>query len=196
MKYLFIGSHLDDIEVSCGATIAKMVKENEVHYMGLSPCHNPIALELEAMNATKTLGIPRKNVKCFSFPVRYFNAHRQDIADLIIRATKEIEPDIVFSHSTHDKHPDHRCVAEETQRVFKGSLITYAGPWNAQLRENYFVSFDSEVLKTKIEAIKCYHSQSERPYTQPEFIEGMARTTGIKCNSEFAEGFEIIRLIQ
>lgn len=192
MKYLFIGAHLDDIEISCGGTIAKFL-QHDVYYLGLSPCHNPIRLEIECTNATKKLGIPRQNVKMFAFPVRSFYDHRQEVADTIRQMINLYDPDVIFTHSVLDRHPDHRCVAEETIRVFNGSIISYLAPWNGQTVENYFIKLDS--LDKKLAAIACYQSQSERKYCDPEFIESWAVATGAKCGFGLAEGFEVVRLI-
>src|SRR5690606_18324048 len=106
------GSHLDDIELSAGGTITKLIKSgHQVHYVGFSPCHNPIKLEIECRNATSTLGIPRKNVSIYGIPVRYFNQHRQDVADIIIDSIAKVKPDVIFTHHIDDRHPDHRAVA-------------------------------------------------------------------------------------
>lgn len=196
MTYLFIGAHLDDVELSCGGTIVKLIRQgDDVHYIGLSPCHNPIKLELECVNATKTLGIPRLNVLTFGFPVRYFSNHRQEIAEAIIRACEKVKPDTVFTHSIRDRHPDHRTTAEETIRVFNGSILSYIGPWNGANIENYFIPLIEPDIDLKIKAIRCYQSQSERMPHNDEFIKGWARFYGIKARTEYAEGFEVVKII-
>lgn len=197
MKYLFFGSHLDDIELLAGATIHKLIGQgHDIHYVGFSPCHNPIRLEIECGNATKTLGIPRRNVKIYGIPVRYFNEHRQDIANIVFGAIEGVRPDYVFTHHVRDKHPDHRAVAEETLRVTKCSILSYITPWNAvDAKENTFFEVSDTDVDKKIEALDCYVSQSERQYMNAEFVRSWAVTTGVRVGLPLAEGFEVVRLI-
>jgi LmbE family N-acetylglucosaminyl deacetylase len=196
MIFLFLGSHMDDVEITSGGTIHKLISQgHEVQYSSFSACHNPLALELENIKATKALGIPRTNIKNFEFPVRHFSQYSQDIADLILRLEKEIKPDAVFTQSANDKHPDHAEVGRQALRVLKCSVLTFTSPWNGAPRETYFVQLSKENLNAKLNAVACYKSQEHRPYTKGDFILSMAQVSGIKANCEYAEGFEVVRMI-
>jgi len=50
-------------------------------------------------------------------------------------------------------------------------------------------------LNKKIKAIKAYQSQSHRNYMQEDFIRSLAKVRGVQCNNEFAEAFEVYKII-
>lgn len=194
MTVLFIGAHMDDIELSCGGTINRLINEGvNVVYIGLSPCHNPIKLEVECFHATAKLGIKRKNVKTFALPVRDFVNHRQDIADIVIRAIKEYSPKAIVTHHLNDRHPDHRTTAEAVIRVANCTVFSFCAPHNRiDYNENVIVRLNWENIDAKIKSLACYKSQSEREYVDSGFIMSWALATGIQT---YAEGFEIIKII-
>jgi LmbE family N-acetylglucosaminyl deacetylase len=185
MKYLFVSSHCDDAELSCAGTMAKLSKDNEVTHLAFSWCGR-LELQDEFDTASEILGVQGI---LHDFPVRRLHEYRQQIADILIRYREYV----VFTHSVHDRHPDHRAVAEESLRVFNGSLFTYIAPWNGDFEPNYFVGID---LYRKLEALKAYKSQSERAYMKPESIHAAALYNGVKSFQGFAEAFHVERLIR
>jgi hypothetical protein len=46
-----------------------------------------------------------------------------------------------------------------------------------------------------VNALKEYNSQSHRNYMQEDFIRSLAKVRGVQCNSEYAEAFEMYKLI-
>jgi len=50
-------------------------------------------------------------------------------------------------------------------------------------------------MKTKLEALKKYESQMAKPYAHEEFIRGLAKARGVSSGGEYAEAFEVVRLI-
>jgi LmbE family N-acetylglucosaminyl deacetylase len=190
MKYLFIGAHTDDVELSCGGTIAKLLEENhDVTHLALSYCRS-LDLMREFDEANEVLGIDRY---VHAFTCREFVKEQTEIGNLLHGLNTSF--DFVFTHSVNDRHSDHKVVAEQSLRVLNYNLITYLGAWNGQQNENHFVEISQQQLDKKIEALACYESQSYRPYMSPEFIRAQAIFNGIKCNKRFAEAFRIERLI-
>ncbi|MFZ1313994.1 MAG: hypothetical protein WAR38_14100, partial [Chitinophagaceae bacterium] len=60
---------------------------------------------------------------------------------------------------------------------------------------NFFMRLSETELNKKAAALKAYQSQSHRNYMQEDFIRSLAKVRGVQCNSEFAEAFEIYKLI-
>ncbi len=194
MKILALGAHPDDIEISCGGFISRMIRErHEVICIALSDCGmNEIHPEMrESMNI---LGVTSSWV-C-AFKRRVFPMDRQGILRYFIYIKDTYGPfDIILTHDESDKHQDHSTVAQETIRAFGTStILTYKSPFNSLcLDENYFVKIDEEDLDRKIEALKCYKSQTGRVYMGDEVIRSQAVFRGLQAGCKFAEAFKLIR---
>jgi len=204
-RILFLSPHTDDSELGCGGTIARFVEENrEVHVVAFSTCEDSVpdgfakdALYNEWCNSMNVLGIKENHRHVFRYPVRYFPDHRQKILEHLIHFRDQLKPDLVFLPSLQDLHQDHRTIAEEGLRAFKGtSMLGYEIPWNNVLFETRsFIYLEKRHIKRKIEALTCYKTQSFRGYADPDFIFSLAKTRGVQIEIPFAEVFETIRLI-
>lgn len=184
MKVLFIGAHTDE-ELCFAGTMQKY----ESHYVAFSHCGNP-ELEKECEQSLDILGVSKRLIQ--NVTVREFHLSMQ--VPIFLNSFRH-EYDTVFTHSIRDPHPDHRFVARQSLRFFKGNLFTYIGPWNNSENANYFVELSEEQLNRKIQALSCYKSQSQRKYMDPDFIRSWAIYNGIRCGKRFAEGFRVQRLI-
>ena len=51
------------------------------------------------------------------------------------------------------------------------------------------------VLDGKVAALEKYESQQHRRYSDPDYIWNVARTHGINVNREYAEVFEVYRVV-
>lgn len=187
-SYLFISTHTDDCELSCGGTMAKLASQgHQVHHLALSYCGNK-QLTIEAQKAANILGV---TLSIADFEVRNFDS--QKVANFLYGLKQQ---DFIFAPSCEDRHNDHRTTAEACRRIFNGNLITYLAPWNGRHTENYFVELTGEQLEKKINALWCYRSQAHRSYMSADFIRAQAVVAGIKCGKKYAEAFKIERLIQ
>jgi len=204
-KALVLAPHTDDGEFGCGGTIAKLVESGtEVYLAAFSACEQsvlkkypPDILIGELKRATTKLGIPEQNLFLFDFQVRIFSERRQDILQAIIELRNKLNPDVVFMPSLDDIHQDHYTIAQEGLRAFKFcTILTYEMPWNNLTFEtSSFVILEDRHLQKKIDALKEYTSQSDRPYSNEEFIRSLARTRGVQINTTYAETFNVIRWI-
>ncbi|WP_281980542.1 PIG-L deacetylase family protein [Tenacibaculum mesophilum] len=204
-RVLVLAPHTDDGEFGCGGTITKLVAQGvEVHYVAFSACEQSVLpqfpsdiLITEVKEATKVLGIKRENLHLLKYDVRTFNYKRQEILDDIIKFKKSINPDLIFIPSLNDIHQDHATIANEAVRAFKfTNILSYEMPWNNFnfATTNFFV-LTEENIRIKVEALKKYRSQEHRPYANEEFIRSLARTRGVQIGKQYAEVFEVIRLI-
>jgi LmbE family N-acetylglucosaminyl deacetylase len=204
-RALVLAPHTDDGEFGCGGTIAKLIENKcEVYYAAFSACEQSVLPEFpsdilitEVKNATRVLGIAPSNLELFTFEVRTFNYHRQEILDKIISLKKFINPDLVFIPSCNDIHQDHFTVANEGVRAFKFSTIfSYEMPWNNFAFETTaFIELSQDNLNQKINALSKYESQKHRPYANEEFIRSLATVRGVQIGRKYAETFEVKRLI-
>ncbi|HXS38217.1 MAG TPA: PIG-L family deacetylase [Flavipsychrobacter sp.] len=203
-KALILAPHTDDGEFGCGGTINRLIENGcDVYYAAFSACQQSVLPEFpsdilitEVKAATKMLGIKPENLFLFDYDVRTFNYRRQDILDDILKLKKQINPDLVLMPSVNDIHQDHFTIANEGVRAFKWStILCYELPWNNfNFNTSCFISLEEKHVQAKLHALSEYKSQMHRPYSNEEFIKGMAKMRGVQSGNNFAETFEIIRL--
>lgn len=204
-KILVLAPHTDDGELGCGGTLSKLTAEGaDVYYMVFSVCTRslpqglePDTLTKEVTNATQKLGIPKENLIIHDYDVRVFNENRQSILEDMIKFRNQFKPDLVFLPSRSDIHQDHEIITNEGIRAFKKSnILGYEMPWNNLSFDTSCFSVLNEFhLIKKIDALNEYNSQKQRPYFNEKFIKSLAITRGTQIEVEYAEAFELIRMI-
>jgi N-acetylglucosamine malate deacetylase 1 len=204
-RALVLAPHTDDGEFGCGGTTARLLEAGaEVRYVALSIATRslpegfpPDTLAREVREATTELGIPEENLTVHDFDVRTFPDHRQEILELLIALWSEWQPDVVFQPSLHDVHQDHQVVAAEGLRAFKRTTILgYEIPWN-NLDFSYgcYVSLEQRHVDRKVAAVGKYASQQHRRYANADYIWNLARVHGTNVNREYAEVFQVYRIV-
>jgi N-acetylglucosamine malate deacetylase 1 len=204
-RVLVLAPHTDDGEFGCGGTMARLVEGGaEVRYVAFSiatrslpPGFAPDTLAREVREATAAIGIPEEQLTVHDFEVRTFPEHRQEILELLIGLWDEWTPDAVLMPSLRDIHQDHQVVAAEGLRAFKRTTVLgYEIPWN-NFNFDYqaYVALDRGHVERKVAALEKYASQQHRKYADPEYIWNLARTNGINVGREYAEVFEVYRVV-
>src|SRR5438445_1020695 len=157
----------------------------------------PDTLAREVKEATAELGIPPENLTVHDFEVRNFPENLQDILKLLVALWEDWRPDAVFQPSLHDIHQDHQVIAAEGLRAFKRTTILgYEIPWNNfDFAYQAYVALEESHVDKKVAALSKYASQQHRRYSDSEYIRNVARTHGINVNREFAEVFEVYRVV-
>ena len=202
---LVLAPHTDDGEFGCGGTLARLVDAGtEVRYVAFSIATRslpegfpPDTLAREVREATAELGIPDSQLVVHDFEVRTFPEHRQQILEILIGLWEEWTPDAVLQPSLRDIHQDHQVVAAEGLRAFKRTTVLgYEIPWNLfQFDNQAYVALERPHLERKVAALSKYASQQHRRYADPEYIWNVARTHGINVNREYAEVFQVYRVV-
>jgi LmbE family N-acetylglucosaminyl deacetylase len=204
-RVLVLAPHTDDGEFGCGGTMARLVDDGaDVRYVAFSIATRslpegfpPDTLAQEVRDATAVLGIPASSLTVHDFDVRTFPEHRQEILELLVALWEDWRPDVVFQPSLHDIHQDHQVIAAEGLRAFKRTtLLGYEIPWNNyDFAYQCYVALERSHLERKAAALARYASQQHRRYADPEYIWNVARTHGINVNREYAEVFEVYRVV-
>jgi len=211
MKICFISAHTDDVEHSCGGSVAQFIRDgNEVYYAAFSIAEESVPKELprdillnEAKSATRILGVKPGNLFIYKYPVRKFPQFRQEILEDLIELRNKTNPDLVFLHSIYDTHQDHQVIATEGFRAFKNSTILgYELPANnITFEATAFIPLDKTSVKKKIEALDCYKSQKLRlkhlgrkPHNL-ECVTALLQVRGHQIGTAYAEAFHVVRWI-
>jgi LmbE family N-acetylglucosaminyl deacetylase len=204
-RALVLAPHTDDGEFGCGGTMARLVAEGcEVRYVAFSIATRslpegfaPDTLAREVREATEELGIPESHLTVHDFDVRTFPERRQDILELLVALWEEWRPEVVFQPAHHDVHQDHQTVAQEGLRAFKRTTILgYEIPWNNfDFSYGAYISLEEAHVARKVAAVRRYASQQHRRYANEEYIWNLARVHGTNVNREYAEVFQVYRLV-
>ena len=145
LKILSLGAHSDDIEIGCGGTVLRLLKEIEnVEVKWIVFSANAQRTE-EAEKSSKLFleKARRKDVIIKHFRESFFPYIGAEIKDYFEEIKKEFIPDIIFTHYRHDLHQDHRLISELTWNTFRNHLIfeyeiiKYDGT-QAMLMKKYF----------------------------------------------------------
>ena len=194
---LCLGAHCDDIEIGCGGTILRLMKENSqlrFHWVVFS---STAQRKREALKAARMFLGPttRSHVVIQKFRDSFFPYEGRAIKQLFESIKKKFQPDLIFTHYRDDLHQDHRVVSELTYNTFRDHLVwEYEIPkYDGDLgNPNLFSPLSEAVARRKVAAlIEHFPSQrSHRWFTADTFF-AMLRLRGIGCNaaSGFAEAF-------
>ncbi|HEY8935960.1 MAG TPA: PIG-L family deacetylase [Ohtaekwangia sp.] len=204
-KVLVLAPHTDDGELGAGGTVSKLIESgSEVYYAAFSTAEQSVPdgfpkdiLKTEVKNATIRLGIKPDHLLIYNYEVRKLNYVRQEILEELIRLRKQIAPDLILLPSLNDIHQDHTTVAQEGLRAFKQkTILGYELIWNnLTFSTSCFVQLKEDHIRKKCDALKAYASQQHRDYISEEFVTSLARARGVQIGCQYAEAFEVIRLI-
>lgn len=192
---IFFGAHADDIELSCGGTAVKAVKDGlrigivELTRGEMGTRGTPATRKRESQNAAKILGAAFRQQLDFG-DGNLQTGREQELQ--IIEVVRRHKPKLVIAPWPDDRHPDHtrtgRIVTEASFYAGLRSLQTDLPAHRPQATlyylQNYMVppSLVVDVTKhwkTKMRAIFAYKSQfhdpnSKEPNTfisSPQFME-------------------------
>ena len=216
MNILAFGCHPDDIEIACAGTLAKYAARGD----NVTVCHvangnlghvligpeelRKIRIE-EARKAGAMAGIRVITADLGDLePNGCCEEHRRKIVDVI----REVQPDLIITHSPDDYMPDHREVSKLVfDASFAASVPHYGTGPAAELTPLYYMdtlagmSFQpteyvdiSDFIELKLQMLNCHESQIVwmRDHDHIDFVDFVrtcAKFRGLQCNAAYAEGF-------
>ena len=203
LRILCLGAHCDDIEIGCGGTVLRLLAErpgSTVHWLVLSsdPARER---EARASAAAFLADAPGSDVFIKQFRDGYLPFQGSEIKDVFEETKRETRPDLILTPHRHDRHQDHRLVAEMTWNTYRNHLIAeYEIPkYEGDLGQpNVFVPLSAATVRRKIDLIvRSFPSQANRSWFRPETFEAVLRLRGIECNAGegFAEAFHVSKLV-
>ena len=181
---LAFGAHPDDVELGCGATIAKLISEGKTCVIvdltrgELGTRGTAETRKEEAENASKILGISERvnlNMKDGFF------VQSEESQIQIIEMIRKYQPEIVLANAIDDRHPDHakgsKLVSDacflsglrkietnlegESQKAWRPKHVFHYIQWRNL--EPDFVIDVSEHIGIKLEACLAYKTQFYDP---------------------------------
>jgi LmbE family N-acetylglucosaminyl deacetylase len=202
LTILALGAHSDDIEIGAAGTVLRLLDEHPgslVHWVVFS-AEGEREAEARASAADVLARAASATVEVHRFRESYFPFVGSEIKDRFEALKGRVQPDLVLTHRTADRHQDHRLVAELTWNTFRDHAIAeYEVPkYDGDLGQpNLFAPLPEAVARRKIALLlKHFASQRHRSWFKAESFESLMRIRGIECNADsgFAEAFHMRKL--
>lgn len=203
LDILAFGAHPDDVELGCGATLAKEISKGKLVGIidltrgELGTRGTAEIRDQEAQNAAKILGVDVRDNLNFADGF-FINDRNHQLA--LIELIRLYQPDVVFCNAIKDRHIDHaKGSSLVSDACFLSGLIkietTKDGklqqPWRPKVVYHYiqwqsltpdFVVDVSSHFDKKIEAVLAYKSQfydansaePETPISSKNFIDSVS----------------------
>lgn len=196
---LCLGAHPDDIEIGCGGTILRLLRERdgvEITWVVLSG-DKTRAAEAEASARHFLKGAKSSEVRLAQFTDSFFPAEFSEIKAYLHQPADEIDPTLVLTHRTDDLHQDHRLVGELAWNTFRDHLVLefeipkYDGDLG---QPNVFVSLKEDIVEEKIAILmESFPSQATKALFRSELFWSLPTIRGMesKSPSGLAEAFHV-----
>lgn len=182
MNILAIGAHPDDVEINCGGTLAKYVKQGHKVFTATTTSGNVGSATLsmeeiakirkeEAKRAAAHIGA---EYLCLDYDDEMFFEDREARLALI-NLVRYCKPDVILTHSPHDYNPDHELTSKIARDIAVmipvAKIVTPNPPCPTIPKLIYFETVSgvgfvptdyvdiSDVIETKI--AMCYEHQSQ-----------------------------------
>ena len=193
---LAVGAHPDDVEIGVGGILAShRAAGDQVVILTLSRGGKGGAADdrqHESLRSAELLGARLFLEDLVDTEI----ANTGPTVAIIERVVREVNPTIVYTHSSHDRHQDHRAVHDATLVATRSvdTVACFQSPSSTvDFRPTRFVSIDGYTDK-KLELLECFRSQSTiRSYLEPDFVLATARYWSRFGRGRSCEPLEVIR---
>jgi LmbE family N-acetylglucosaminyl deacetylase len=196
-RILCLGAHCDDIEIGCGGTVLRLLREHpgaEVLWVVFTS--NPARkAEAEACAARFLEGAGRREVRVHAFRDGFLPWNGAEVKDAFEALKPAMVPDLILTHYRHDLHQDHRLVSDLTWNTWRNHLILeYEIPkWDGDLGvPNFFAPLPEDLVGLKVKHLmEGYPTQAGKSWFMEDTFLSLLRLRGMECNSpsRYAEAF-------
>ena len=202
LRFLCLGAHSDDLEIGAAGAVMTLLERHPgsaITWVVFSGDERRVG---EARDAAAELltGAASAEVHTLDFRENHFPYQGSALKNAF-ETLKGTEPDLIFSHARHDRHQDHRTLAELTWNAFRNHLVLeYEIPkYEGDLKQpNLYVPLSDEVLARKLGLLeRHFGSQHDKPWFGADTFRGLMRLRGIECRAPggYAEGFHASKFV-
>ncbi len=211
MNVLAIGVHPDDVELGCGATLLRhLSKDDEVHVIVLAAGayqDNPKYCEIAKLRRKEA----EEACDLMGYMSMTFLGSASEMADRFLHTTvetletktRELQIDRVYGHGTRDMNQHHRNGAEMTLVAVRGvsEVLLFETPSTMREFQPTMAVDVTKEFPTKMKALACFKSQSEKMYMRASAVEGLAKHRAFQFGLDhdgddaMAEVFQVERLV-
>jgi len=194
LRVLALGAHPDDLELGCGATLAKLAQQGAViralvftrGHVGGSTAHDRSA---ETPAGLAALGV--EDVVQHDFADTRLHQSLNAIIAAIEEAVADFQPGRVYTMFNADRHQDHRTLYEASAVACRRvpQILGYETPSSYP---NFLPTVFEPIapfLERKVAALKLHQSQEHRLYMDEEKVRAAAHFRGAQVDLGPSEGF-------
>ena len=192
---LCLGAHSDDIEIGCGGTILRLIRDYPNCKISWVVFSATGVRKNEAHRAAELFAGKERltELKLLEFRDGFMPYRGEEIKQVFEDLKQGVKPDLILTHQGQDAHQDHRLLSERTWNTFRDHLILeyeipkYDGDFG---RPNVFVAIDEQIARQKTrQLMDCFESQRTKHWFDEETFLGLMRLRGMECASRYAEAF-------
>lgn len=210
MNILAIGAHYDDIELSAGGTLAKMIKQGHNVYAIITSASNYTSYnnrelrskeqsDSEGLAGLFVLGFRKDRIINLQYPTKKVPFDNV-IVEKINKIIDDVKPDIIITHHPYaESHQDHINTAKSVMAAsrYQNTIWVFEPLYPSKLssvpfKPTKYVDI-SDTLTLKIASLKAHKSQWRKYPHWNDLVKCLARVRGIEINTKYAESFEIIK---
>ncbi|EGT5655214.1 TPA: PIG-L family deacetylase [Citrobacter braakii] len=203
---LAIGAHPDDIELGCGASLSRLIKEGYhvtavVMTAGAEGCVLKADRHAESQSALTSLGCHQ------IFHFHFEDTRTPYFVDTMIKSLEDVitnhipaQINIVRTYTMHDsdRHQDHRAVHKASIVACRNipQVLGYETPstWLTFVPQ-VFEKVSENCFIQKLRALSFHQSQQQRDYMRTERLRTVAQFRGQQAGCELSEGFVVHKMI-
>jgi two-component system, NtrC family, response regulator HydG len=195
-RVLAIGAHPDDVEIGAGGTLAAHTATGDLlAILTLSRGAVDGDMAQRARESQESADILGARLLLRDLEDTHIPEGNPTIA-IIEEVVADLQPTVIYTHSVHDLHQDHRSVHRAAMVACRrvSRVYCFQSPSaTVDYRPNHFVAVD-DYLGRKLKCIDAFGSQSGiRDHPEPERITATARYWARYATGTFAEPFETTR---
>jgi len=203
ISVLCLGSHSDDIEIGCGGTILRLIRDYpqvKFYWVVFSAIG---ARKVEAERAAELFAGPKRleQLVLKEFSDGFMPFLGSEVKAIFEELKHKINPDLILTHQRRDAHQDHRLLSELTWNTFRNHLIMeYEIPkYDGDMGQpSVFVPLEPEICQTKVRHLMdAFQSQRSKNWFDESTFMSLMRLRGMECNapSHYAEAFYCRKLV-
>ena len=193
---LAIGAHPDDVEIGVGGLLLKHRAEGDaVHILTLTGGEAGGAVGQRRRESEDSARLIGASLHFGDLPDTAVSEGSETIR-MIREVIDQVKPDVIYTHTVHDAHQDHRAVHRATIVASRGinNVYCYLSPSSTiDFRPNQFADI-GVFLNGKLETIDRFGSQTQKaPYLDRQLTMATARYWGRFAGYCEVEPLEVVR---
>jgi LmbE family N-acetylglucosaminyl deacetylase len=198
VKLLAVGAHPDDIELGCGATLARFGAAGAqiAAVVMTDGSLGPSGYDSRRQEAEAAAGLLGARLHWGGWVDGMLPVVPESISwleDIV----KSFKPDLVFTHTLNDSHQDHIATARIVLAAARGlhQVLHFETPSTLEFSPTVFCDV-SHSIDAKLDALRCHLSQVVgAPRVDLEAVEAQLRFRGFQGRLRYAEAFEPSRCL-
>jgi len=199
LRLACVGAHCDDLEIGAGGTILRLLAEHPGSTVDWVIVSGDERRRAEAAAASSEVLADAAEVRHHlgDLPDTLLPWHGPEVKAALSAVARGAAHDLVLAPALHDRHQDHRAVAEAVHQTWRDHPIwSYEiAKWEGDLRTpNLYVRLDDAVAERKLDLLsRHFPSQHDHRWYDRDAFAALLRLRGVECNERWAEGFHVLK---